>query len=559
MYRRFLEEARDLLREVLGRRGLKIDSTFEEPAGDFGDLATPMAFGLARTLRKAPKAIAEELASEMRPRGYVKEVKAEKGYINFYLDYGAFAIPLLREIKARAGDYGRGEAEGKIILEHTSANPDGPLHIGHGRNAIIGDTLSRVMRFAGYEVDTQYYVNDMGRQLAIVVWGLRRLGLDKGRKEDHAIAEVYIKANKLLEENKDLEAEVAKLMREYEAGDPATVKEFEAAARYCLKGMVATLERLDIRHDSQVWESTFVRNSSVEKVLERLRATGYAREGEVLYLDLRDFGIEKELVLTRKDGTYLYTTRDIAYHIWKASLGKVVDIWGADHKLVAEQLRATLRILEEAVPEFIIYEFITLPEGSMSTRRGVFVSLDELVEESVARALGEVRKRRPEADDAFQRHVAEKVGSGAVRYNIIRVAPEKGLTFRWEEALDFERQGAPFIQYAYARACRILEKAQGLGEAEEAKETPFLSKDEERLLKALGKFPLVVEEAAEARKPYLVAAYAQELAMAFHKFYMYEPVLKARERAFRLDLVLATRITLCNALRLLGVEPLEAM
>ena len=492
----------------------------------------------------------------MKPRGYVREARAEKGYINFYLDYSAFALPLLREIKARGGDYGGGEARGKIVLEHTSANPDGPLHIGHGRNAIIGDTLARVMRFAGHEVEVQYYVNDMGRQLAIVVWGLRRLGLEKGKKEDHAIAEVYIKANRLLEEDEVLEEEVARLMREYEAGGPETVKEFETAARGCLKGMVATLERLEIRHDRQVWESTFVRNSSVEKVLGRLKATKYAKEGEVLYIDLKDFGIEKELILTRKDGTYLYTTRDIAYHIWKSTRGRVVDVWGADHKLVAEQLRTTLRILGETVPEFIIYEFITLPEGSMSTRRGVFVSLDELVGESVERALSEVRKRRPEADDAFQRRVAEKVGTGAVRYNIIRVAPEKGLTFRWEEALDFDRQGAPFIQYAYARACRILEKA---GKEEEPTATPPLSKDEERLLKLLGKFPLVVEEAAEARKPYQVAAYAQELAMAFHRFYMYEPVLKARERAFRLDLVLATKITLHNALLLLGIEPLEAM
>ncbi len=557
MYRRFLEEARNLLQEALARRGLEITAAFEEPTGDFGDLSTPIAFELARPLKKAPKAIAEEMASEMKPRGYVREVRAEKGYINFYLDYMAFAIPLLREIKGRGGDYGRGEARGKIVLEHTSANPDGPLHIGHGRNAIIGDTLARVMRFAGHEVEAQYYVNDMGRQLAIVVWGLRRLGLDKGKKEDHAIAEVYIEANRLLEEDEVLGEEVARLMREYEAGDPGVVKEFETAARHCLQGMVATLERLGIRHDHQVWESTFVRNSSVEKVLGRLRATQYAKEGEVLYLDLKEFGIEKELILTRKDGTYLYTTRDIAYHIWKSSQGRVVDVWGADHKLVAEQLRTTLKILGETVPEFIIYEFITLPEGSMSTRRGVFVSLDELVGESVERALSEVRKRRPEADDAFQRHVAEKVGSGAVRYNIIRVAPEKGLTFRWEEALDFERQGAPFIQYAYARACRILEKA---GKEEPPQAPPPLSKDEERLLRLLGKFPLVVEEAAGARKPYLVAAYAQELAMAFHRFYMYEPVLKATgERAFRLDLVLATKVTLANALRLLGIEPLEAM
>ncbi|MDI6655718.1 MAG: arginine--tRNA ligase, partial [Candidatus Hydrothermarchaeota archaeon] len=462
----------------------------------------------------------------------------------------------------------RGNSRGEIVLEHTSANPDGPLHIGHGRNAIIGDTLSRILRFAGYKVETQFYVNDMGKQLAVVVWGLRKFKLDKRKKSDSAIAEVYIQANKMLEadsdrklarntiflaEEPDSEKEISEMLKGYEAGGEIR-KEFEEAAKYCIKGMVETLERLNIKHDTFVWESSFVRDSSVNKIVDELKRTKFARKGEVLSLDLSSFGIEKELVLTRKDGTYLYTTRDIAHHVWKGR-HSIINVWGADHKLVAEQLKAVLKILGQKEPEFIIYEFISLPEGGMSTRRGVFVSLDELIEESVKRAYVEVDKRRKEESEEFKKSIAESVGVGAVRYNIIKVSPEKSMVFKWEEALDFERQGSPFIQYAYARACRILEKA----EVGDIGRVPALGENEKSLLKIISKFPVVVEECANTRKASPLAGYALELANAFHRFYMFEPVLKSKKKEFMINLVEATKITLRNALNLLGIKPLERM
>jgi arginyl-tRNA synthetase len=560
MFEEFKRQAKWVIIDILEKKGFKKEDiekkvVIEEPPGEFGDLSAP-CFDLAPILKKSPKVIAEELVREIEtPKGFIKETKAVEGYINFSLDYEGFSLDLIKKAIELNESYGRGEEKDKIILEHTSANPDGPLHIGHARNAIIGDCLARIMRFAGYNVETQFYVNDMGRQLAIVVLGLRKLKLDKKKKKDHAIAQIYIQANKMLKENPTLEGEVSELMQGYEEGDKGIKKEFETAANYCIEGIKETLGRINVKHDSFIWESSFVRDSSVRKVVEELRKSEYAKEGEVLYLDLTPFGIKKELVITRKDGTYLYTTRDIAYHIWKSAQGLVIDVWGADHKLVAGQLKAALKILGYRAPEFIIYEFISLPEGSISTRKGVFISLDDLVAESITRAYTEVDKRRSEESEEFKQKIAEMVGIGAVRYNIAKISPEKAMVFKWDEALDFERQGSPFIQYAHARACRILEKTQ----VPKNFKIPALSKYEKHLIKAISKFPEAVKEAAETRKPSLIASYVLELANAFHKFYMFEPVLKSKEKDFRLNLVQATKITLRNALNLLGIEALEAM
>lgn len=558
MFSQFRKQCEETLAQALKNRGVERKIALVEPEKGFGELSSSLSFELASTFKKAPEAIAEELVKEITlPRdSLIKEVRAASGYINFYLNYEALAAPLIKSVKSQGKDYGRGAARGeKIILEHTSANPDGPLHIGHGRNAILGDALARILSFAGFEVETQYYINDMGRQLAVVVFGLRRLKLDKSKKKDEGIGDVYIAANKILEADKTLEKQISQLMKLYEAGDKQVVEEFKSAAEYCIAGIIETLQRLGIKHDAFIWESNFVRDSSVSKVVEKLKGSKYAEQKEVLQLSLKEFGIKKELVLTRSDGTYLYTTRDIAYHIWKAKQGKAINVWGADHKLASRQLAAALKILGEKEPEFIIYEFISLPEGSMSTRRGIFVSMDELVEETVKRAYEEVHKRRPEESEEAKRVIAEKVGVAAVRYSIARVSPEKAMTFRWEEALDFERQGAPFIQYACARACRILEKSQ----ASDSFKVTSLTENEKSLLKLIARFPELVEEAANSRKPAIIANYAQELADAFHRFYMFEPVLKSEEKDFRLNLVEATRITLANALALLGIEALERM
>jgi arginyl-tRNA synthetase len=274
--------------------------------------------------------------------------------------------------------------------------------------------------------------------------------------------------------------------------------------------------------------------------------------------------MDKEFVLTRADGTSLYTTRDIAYHMWKlANCDEAVNVLGEDQKLAMQRLEATLKILgEKKVPRIVFYSFVSLPEGRMSTRKGVVVNLDDLLDEAVARAYVEVDKRRKDIPEEKKRSIADIVGIGAIRFDIIRVAPEKSITFKWEQALDFEKQGAPFIQYAHARACSIIERAC----TEKPKSGEFdpavlKEKEEAALIKKMALLPYVVEVASKDLKPHLIAGYARELAETFNQFYRYVPVLSAEPelREARLALVDASHVTLANALDLLGIAAPEEM
>ncbi|XRO75028.1 arginine--tRNA ligase [Methanocaldococcus sp. 28A] len=537
---------------------IKLDKT---PNLELGDYSVNICFKLAKELKKNPKIIAEEIVDKLKAMNIegVKEIKAVNGYINFYIDYNKFAKNLVEDIDEKGNDYGRGDKKGiKIILEHTSANPNGPLHIGHLRNAIIGDSLKRILEFYGYDVETHYYVNDMGRQMALVVYGIDLFGLDKEKKKDHAIAETYVKINKYLEEHPEKEEEILKLMREYEEAlerneENDVVKKFEFAVNYALEGIKETLKNLNIKHDTFVWESSYVKNGMVKEVIEKLMKTGKVIKEETYMLDLSDFGIEKKMVLARANGTSLYSTRDIAYHLDKLSKCDIgIDVLGADHKLTAEMVKSALKLLGSKEPEVIFYEFISLPEGSMSTRKGRFISADELLEEAIKRAKEECNKRGAEEDIAYD------IALGAVRYNIARISPEKPMVFKWEEALDFEKVGCPFIQYAHARCCSILKEAENKGIKAEAIFDYELTNEEKELIKMLDEFKDIIKESAENRKVHSLANYLLELAKAFNRFYAKCPILLSKVenniKKSRLALVKSTKTVLETGLGLLGIN-----
>ena len=542
----------------------------EPPSLNLGDYSTNISFRLAKILKKSPMIIAEEIANSLKSENIegLNDVKAVNGYINFFLNYNNYSKNGVNKILSENKDFGKGENKGKkIILEHTSANPNGPLHIGHSRNAIVGDSLKRVLEFAGYDVEAQYYVNDMGRQEAIVVFGMSRFNIDENKKPDHAIGEIYVETNKLLNENPELEENILNLMKKYEEAcenneENEITKKFEYAVNYALSGFKDTLNNLNIHHDKFVWESSYVKNGMVREVIKKLMETGKVEKDEVYRLDLSDFNIEKKLVLARLNGTSLYSTRDIAYHIDKMKNCDIgINILGADHKLTAEMVNASLKLLGYNTPEVVFYEFISLPEGSMSTRRGRFISIDELFEEAKRRAIEEVKKRGTTKDEKEIEEIAHKIAVGSVRYNIVRISPEKPMVFRWDEALDFEKVGCPVIQYAHARCCRILENAKEKGiDSSEVINDLFnyeLDENEKILIKTLLKFPKIVEKSAEAKKPQILATYMLDVAQAFNKFYGNCPILKENEEDIiysRLKLVECTKIVIENGLGILGIE-----
>lgn len=367
--------------------------------GDHADLASTIAFALAKKEKKNPAVIAGEITAKIK--GPLSEagvtVTTIGPYINFVFG-PAYVADVVRA--ATLPDYGRlPDVPGRVCLEHTSANPNGPLHVGHIRNSVIGDTLARVFRKAGYDIDVQYYLNDMGRQIAIVSWGFDHLDIpqNEGEKDDHYIARVYVAANRALEADPAIKEEIDRRMGLVEQGDPEIVEKFRRAVSLCAEGIKVTLGLLHAPHDRFVWESGFVQDGSMIKILDRVEALPEASHDDILAVDLTSAGFEKEYVLRRSDGTSVYAARDLAYHAWKGEhFDRLIDVLGADHKLIGAQLQATMKLLGETAPEIVFFEFVSLPEGSMSTRAGKFISADELIDEVTKKAFDEVTVRRPD-------------------------------------------------------------------------------------------------------------------------------------------------------------------
>ena len=531
--------------------------------GEHADLATTVAFALAKTKKQAPVKIAQDVAAALKINRELADlgvtVEAKGPYINFVFGSAYVTAALKAAVQPGYGSFPAKESP-RIVLEHTSANPNGPLHVGHIRNSIIGDSLARAFRKAGYPLEVEYYVNDMGRQIAIVTWGFDHLehGQHESEKEDAHIARVYIAANREIEKDPGITKQVDKLMELVESGDPETVKKFRREVSRCLDGFAVTLKNLNVKHDRFVWESDFVKNGDTKAVIAKIENLPQAtHEGTLLALDLAEFGFTNKYVMRRSDGTSVYAARDLAFHTWKnQNFDRAIDVLGADHKLIGAQLQCTMQLLGEKAPEIVHFEFVSLPEGSMSTRAGKFVSADELIDEVTKRAFDEVTTRRPELDEATRRNIADSVARAGIRYDIVKISPEKSTVFDWKQALDFERQSGPYIQYAHARACSILEKA---GAFEECYD--LATEQEIILAKKIAKFPNVIEKVVTELRPHLLATYAHELADTFNTFYHYEPVLKSEGevRDRRLTLVKAVQNTLQESLETLGIDAIHTM
>jgi len=570
----FRRRASDAMAPAMRRAGVKqvgeaLNALAIAPPGR-GDFSFP-AYTLAKELRCAPDKLAADIVSQTELPEAFERVEAVGPYINFHIRSDALAAAVVPAILEEKALFGTEPDNGtRIALEHTSANPNGPFHVGRARNPIIGDTLARVLRAAGYDVETQYYVNDMGKQVAILVWGLEHFkpeelpAVDRD-KPDHVMVRYYQKASGLVEKDQTVSEEVQGLLSAYEGGDDTVGERFRKASQKVLDGMEASLRRINVSVDHYVWESQFVEDGSAQQVVAALKMASCAGEEDGAYfLDLKEFGIhgkDTRFFFTRRDRTTLYTTRDVAYHLYKlAHCDQAINVLGEDHKLEARQLALALQILgAKKTPEAIFYSFVSLPEGKMSTRRNRVVYLDDLMDEAVERAYEEVKKRRSDISEERMRQIAEVVGIGALRFNVVRVQPEKQIVFKWEEALNFEGNSAPFIQYSHARCCSILAKAPGAGMLlPEALSAP----EEGALLRILGRYPETVLEAAGQRRAHILAAYAHECASTLNQFYKSCPVLKAETQQLcgsRLALVDASRWVLRNALTILGISAPEEM
>lgn len=607
----FKNDVRDVLTTTLSeldwRVPKELEQTLEEPPDSkLGDLATTICFELAKDLQKSPAELAQELAKSIKPTGIVASVEAAGGYVNFRVDLPGLVALTLNAIEEEDTEYGFQECGGeKVVIEHTSVNPTKPLHIGHGRNAVLGDTMARILGALGREVEVQNYIDDFGLQVAQTLLAHRIIGEKPEGKFDHVLGKLYVDIHERLSSEPELEDKAREILSELEAGEGKTVQEAREISERCVQANLGTTDRLNVDYDLLVWESDITNSGILGETLESLEETPYLVEGEdehegTLVLRLKEFGINDK-VMVRSDGTTVYTARDLAYQLWKfgrvkADLGfeehskrpsgmktyttnpegdsdskfanadRVINVIGTEQRFPQKVVSTALKALgleeEFEKSHHLAYEHVRLPSKKFVGRRGTWIgyTVDDVIDETVSRAKTEVEKRNPDADPAFVEKAAETVGVGAIRYSLIRTSPEKEVVFKWDEALNFERNSGPAIQYSHARACSILRKAgeKGGRHSDDVFEEP----QEYQLVKQLAKFPEVVQIAGEQLQPHLLAEYAAELALMFNKFYEVAPVIKAETKelkAARLRLVNCVRIVLGSALALLGIKAPERM
>ena len=445
---------------VLNKDVLEIEKSIEKsPNLEMGDYSFP-CFRLAKEYRKSPQAIAEDIKSKIN-LNELEKIEVVSGYVNFFVKKQLYVKEVLNQIEEQKDEYGSTkEGEGKkALIEHTSINPNASPHIGRARNALIGDSIVRLLKFNNYKVETHYFVNDIGKQISMLLVGTK----NKQNVTFDELLQIYIDINKEVQENAELEKEVFDNLNKLENGDKETIEKFRKIVRICIEGQKAIFAELGIKYDYFDYESDFILNGTVNEILEKLEKTGKLFEAEDgrLAINQEEYKIPMKapvLVVTRADKTSLYPLRDIAYSIYKANRNadKNIIVLGEDQKLYFKQISAALDLLGYKAPQVIHYSFVLLPDGKMSTRNGTVVLLEDFMREILEKTKQELAKRN---DGEVDEEKAKKIAYGAVKYTILKGSCEKNVIFDLEKSLSFDGDTSLYIQYNYARINSILGKA----------------------------------------------------------------------------------------------------
>ncbi|MEM5781786.1 MAG: arginine--tRNA ligase [Candidatus Aenigmatarchaeota archaeon] len=528
----------------------------EEPL-EYGDFAYP-CFNLAKKLKKDPREIAKELAEKLKI-DFV-EIKPIGPYLNFYINWKDFGQKLLKEINKK---YGFNKVSKTAVIDFSSPNPAHPFHMGTIRSTILGEALSRILESQGWNVKRFCYINDLGKQASILLLGYEKFGKNKKPegKPDVWLGKIYFKINQEIRKNPNLEAEAEEILKKYEKGDLKIKKTANKILNWCLEGFKENWKMLRIKFNDIFFESSSIKQSY--KLVEDLKAKNLVFESNGALVLKLEPDLPNTIIL-RSDGTGLYLTRDTATTLWKfKKYNPDLNIWvvAEDQKLHFKQQFKLIDLL--GYKEFakkcyhLAYSMVLLEGKKMSARKGHMILWDDIIKEGFKKALKEVEKRWKLSKKEKEKR-AMTIALASIVYFIVKYSPEKIINFSWENALKFEGDTGPYLQYTYARANSILKKAK----KPKSFDVKYLIDEKEiKILKLISKYPSILEKSANELKPHLLATYLYELANAFNEFYQFLPVLKAEKKVknARLKLVEAVKTVFNSGLYLLGIPILEKM
>jgi arginyl-tRNA synthetase len=540
------------------------------PSDEMGDLAFP-CFTLAKSMRKAPNTIAQELESEFEPDDIIESVIAVGPYVNFFINKNHVISTVLTRILDEGEDYGNSD-EGlnkTVIIEYSSPNIAKPFGIGHLRSTVIGSSLKNIYEHLGYNVVGINHLGDWGTQFGKLVYAYRNWGNEAKLKEDPIkhLYDLYVKIHR--EEEKDpLLAELTRLeFKKLEEGNPENTELWKKFSDFSRKEFQKIYDMLGVEFDSIQGESFYIDNiADVERALNKRGLLKKSRDADIV--DLEEYGMPPVLI-RKSDETSLYATRDLAAAIYrqeKYRFEKMIYVVGVAQSLYFRQLFKALELMGNVWSSHchhVSFGWVKLGEEMMSTRRGNIVFLEDVLNETVKKAREIVEENSPDVPD--QGEVAYAVGIGAVKFADLSCRRDTDIAFDWDRMLDFRGNSGPYIQYSHARMCSVLRKYGR--EIDKVCNMDLLSLPEEYgMAKMLNRFPDIVNKAAKEYDPYYISNFLLELCGIFNTYYQKYKLPEDRILSSRSDLA-DSRVTLVSCaktvlrtgLGMLGISAPEMM
>ena len=563
----FKEELIDLLAKETKLNPDEVSKLLAVPPNDkLGDYAFHCF-----QLGKNPKEEAEKLKARIKFPGFISKAEASGPYLNIFLDNAVLAEKVLSTVYQEAKNYGKSKIKSKrIVIEYCGPNTNKPLHLGHLRNLSIGNSVCRILEFAGHEVHPVNIVNDRGIHISQSMLAYQKWGQNKSpdKKGDHFVGDFYVLFSQKVKENESLSGEAQQLLVRWENRDKDVLSLWKKMNSWVLDGFKETYTRFGVSFEKEYFESTYY-DLAKEIVFEGLKSGAFKKNKEgAIYAPLEKYGIQDKIVL-REDNTSIYITQDIylaKMRFRDFKFDQMIYVVASEQKLHFLQL---FKIIESLNYNFsdrlyhLSYGLVHLPSGRMKSREGTVIDADDIMDEVENLAGEEINKRHETLDGKEKSRRAKSISLAAIKFFMLKTDPIKDIIFNPQESMSFEGETGPYLQYAHARACSILRKAKenNYSSSKYINFSVFKEESEIRLLKLLLRFPEIVHQTAVIMKPHYLAQFLLSLSQTFNEFYHQLAVISEESSIMkaRLLLVDSVRQTLANGLNLLGIEALEEM